>query len=172
MAVQAAPPSNRTPEEQWPAIPLAYDLAVKSTTDLMLKRFEIHENRVRSLITLTASLTFGAPVFARAARGDVLSYSSPLLFAALSCAVFILILGTLAFVGGRVAVINPKLIHAGALDPECKRPWDFQHWMLAETTEAFKRNNKRLDRKGYASDTIAVVLLLELVCMGAWIISA
>lgn len=170
VAEQAAPPALK-PEEQWPAIPLAYDLAVKSSTDVMLKRFEIHENRVRGLITLAASLTFGAPVFAKAARGD-LPYNSPWLIAALSCAAFILILGILAFVGGRVAALDPSLIHDGALDARCQRPWDFQHWILARTSEAFARNNRRLELKGYASDAIGVTLLVELLCMGVWIISS
>lgn len=169
MAVQAAEPKQRAPEEQWPAIPLAYDLAVKPSYEIMLKRFEIHENRVRGLITLAASLTFGAPVFAKAARGD-LPYSSPWLLAALGCAAFILVLGTLAFVGRRVTTLEPSLVHEGALDAECRRPWDFEHWALARAGEAWAENRRRLEWKGRVSDSIAVILLVELACMVAWIL--
>lgn len=157
------------PEEQWPAVPLAYDLAVKTSYEIMLKRFEIHENRMRGLITLTASLTFGAPIFAKAARGDM-PYDSPWLLAALGCAVFVLLLGTAAFIGRRVDVIDPSLVHETALDRECRRPWDFQHWALTRAGEAFHANNRKLEWKGRASDAAGVVLLLELILMGAWII--
>ena len=168
MAVEQGARPTMPPDQQWPAIPVAYEWA-RPSYEIMLKRFEIHENRVRGLITMAASLTFGAPVFAKAARGDM-SYDSGWLLAALGCAVFILILGTAAFIGRRVEVADPALLHATALDDaECRRPWDFQHWMLGRAAEAFHANNRALEWKGRASDAIGVVLLLELFFMGAWI---
>lgn len=111
----------------------------------------------------------GVPVFAKAAR-STLAYDSPWLMAALGCAVFILILGAAAFVRGRVTTFDPSLVHAGALDSACTGRWEFQHWTLARASESWAENRRRLEWKGAVSDSIAVVLLVELACMIAWIV--
>lgn len=165
MEGETTDPAEMQPEAQWPAVALAYEF-VRPSYDIMLKRFEIVEGRVRALITLAASLTFGAPVFVRAA-GLELSYASPWLIAALSFATYILAAGALASVGRRVHVPDPTLLHEASLRHEMSA-WTFQRVTLQAAGEAYRANKRGLDGKALLADTMAVALLLEVGCMVAW----
>lgn len=165
MAVDQAAGSEVKPEEQWPAVALAYEF-VRPSYDIMLKRFEIVEGRIRALLTLTASLTFGAPVFATAALGTM-PFTSLSLQLALTCAAYVLVAGCLASVGRRVDVPNPGLLHDAAMRVPV---WDFQRVALQAASDAWQGNRRRLEWKAILGDTMAVALLLELGLMVLWVL--
>jgi hypothetical protein len=159
-------------EEKWPSVALAYDLGVKPSYELMMKRHEIMEGRIRALVTLAASVTFAVPVFATAARGvGTMSYTSPWLCAALSCAAFVVIAGTTVFWGSSITVTAPDLWLEAATKTQIS-VWEFQRAALKQAGKAFEKNNQRLNLKAWAANVIAAALLGELICMAGWIITA
>lgn len=164
MAVQEAPP-NVKPEEQWPAVALAYDLGVKSSYEVMLKRFEIVEGRIRALVTMTASLTIGAPVFISTMRNGA-SYTSWLLCGALIVALAILAAGAASWTTGSLRLMDPALLASD--DAARLSVFDFQRAALKNAADAFAVNARRLERKIRFADGITYALMAEIVLMVGW----
>ncbi len=162
------PPSKQPPEQTWPAVHLAYEYA-RPSYDLMLKRFEVLEGRIRSLITLAASLTFGAPVFLTAVRGAPLPYGSPWFAAAMACAAVVLVTGTLAFSHAKVRTYDlDKIQEAGVRFSE----WEFQRVILKSAADTMRINDRRLEWRGRAADLMAWALLGEFALMAIWAVTS
>lgn len=167
-------PAALPPEEQWPAVALAYEFA-RSSYEIMLKRYEMVENRIRALATLAASLTFAVPVFANAAK-ITLDYTSYSLVVALSFAGFILAASALASVGRYVEVPSPELAYAAARDLPVERDahagtvtWTYQCTVLQAAGEAWETNKRHLLWKARLGDAIAIALLCEAASMAIWV---
>jgi hypothetical protein len=163
---QAASPPPK-PEEQWTGVATAYEWA-RPWYDIMLKRFEIIEGRVRALLTLAATLTLGAPVFASAAHLAV-RFDSPWVWSGLICFGILLVAGVAAYVRSWVTTYDPGPLRTASTQYSA---WEIQRIALKNADEAWRTNRTRLARKGGAADTMAILLIAELACLVAWIISA
>lgn len=165
MAVEAAP-TDVKPEEQWPAVALAYEF-VRPSYDLMLRRFDVVEGRLRALLTLMATLTLGTPLFVRTVNAGA-SYASPFFIAAISAAAFILLLGAFASTFGWLGMPDPGKLHDSALQLSS---FDFQRVVLRNASLDFDKNRARLERKARAADWMAGALIVEIALMTSWAIS-
>jgi hypothetical protein len=168
VAVEQAALSNKTPDEQWPAVALAFEF-VRPSYELSLKRFEVVEGRIRSLVTLTASLTFGAPVLLRAAWSVPPSFDSPVFVAAMACAAVILVVGTLAFAHARVTTYDPERLAEASTRFTA---FEFRRIALKLAGEANRANDRRLEWRGRAADLMAWVLLIEFALLTTWALTA
>lgn len=67
----------------YPSVELAYDFVLPSY-QMLATRFEAADTRVTSFLTLVASVTLAAPLFAKTVRPDS-QFSSPLFIAGVIC---------------------------------------------------------------------------------------
>jgi hypothetical protein len=163
----AQPDPPVPPEEQWPSVPLAYEF-VRPSYDIMLRRFETVEGRIRALVTLTGTLTFAAPVFARSVRPDIPLASLWFILAA-SAAILVVGLGVVATVFWTVRLYDPCELYEKYLEWTA---WEFQKNMLYWAGDAFKRNAASLRRKAGLADAMALFFLAEISFLVVWGLTA
>ena len=166
MADEAASEHEIRAEERWPAVPLAYEF-VRPSYEIMLKRFETVEGRIRGLATLTATLTFAAPAFIKAVRPEV-SLTSPWFVLAIVVALAVAAIGVVATLFWTVRLYTPRLLYEQCLE---WAEWEFQKNMLYWAGDAFEQNGKSLRRKGGLSDVMAVLFLAEVSLLIVWSLS-
>jgi hypothetical protein len=170
MALDQAPtppaPPTAEPDPlagRYPAVPLAYEF-VRRSYELMAKRFEIVEGRIRALLTLALTMTFGAPIFVNSAIGP-LSFTSLWFRLAVAAAVLSAVLGVAAHLWGSLMVFSPRLLYDRTLHlPD----WEFKRNALYRAGEAFEVNAAAVERKARIGVAMAVLLLVELLLLVAW----
>lgn len=171
MAVQTVdvPQAKRPPEERWPGVEFAYDF-VRPSYEIMLRRAEIVENRVRGILTIGATLMFAVPVLVRSSIPPssapmLSSYSWIALVAAALCLVAALWLGMKAHMGGRITVYSPKFMYDEMLDMD---EWHFKHSAVASAADAFSKHVPLVNRKAKLSEQVGLAVILEVLCLVAW----
>ena len=114
-----------TGKDQYPGVELAYPFAVECY-ELALKRFEVMDARIHTLLTLFVSISLALPV---AIRAIGYSFTSWWLYLAAMSFIGATILGIYGRLTGTLKVIDPqqlyqKFLHRG--DWEFKK--DFIYW--------------------------------------------
>jgi hypothetical protein len=152
--------------ERWPAVDKAYDFVIPSY-QLMVGRFEAADNRLTSLLSLAATLTLAAPIFAKNVQPTI-SFASPLFVLGM----VLFLLGSAAGICGRVIggvkLPDPMVIYENYLEDS---EWEFKKNQIFFAGRHFDYNVQAIRKKGNASLFVSVVLLLEVVVFTAWIIN-
>ncbi len=151
---------------QYPGIPLAYDY-VRPSYELVARRFEAVEGRLRAVLGIAATLTLAAPVFIAAVAGhrDPLS---PWFLLAAGLFILVLIVGGFGLRSGDLWLLNPNKLYDQTLHLD---DLTFKQHLLAWAGEDFERNVRLVRRTAWCADGVIALLLLELACLVGWAIS-
>jgi hypothetical protein len=151
-------------EAKFPAVGAAYDFVLPSYT-FLIARFEAADTRLTTLLTLTATLSLGAPILAGSIRKDI-SFLSAWFLAAMVMFLASVILGLVGRVSGRLKLPDPMVIFTKSLHhPE----WEFKKNAIAFAGQHFAANSEAILRKGNAAACVAALLVVEIACLICWI---
>ena len=152
-------------ETSYPAVDAAYGFVVPSY-QMMASRLEAADNRLTALLTVAATLTLGAPVFARAVRGDI-PLVSPFFIVALVLFVVIAIGGVMGRTRGSVTLPNPMTFYRESLH---ESDWSFKKNAIYFAGLAFAENADTIRRKGNIAIGITIAFLLEVFSLVVWLV--
>lgn len=155
--------SERSNDEQWPGVALAYEY-VQPSYEFMAHRREVIEGRVRAFLTLGVTILFAAPLLYRAAVPGA-NLAAPWLLGAVACALLAVATGVAAQVGGTVMALSPAAMYKTMLH---LGDWEFKQAVLYHAAEHFEINAQRVNRKGHLADATGVLLLGEAAFLIAW----
>lgn len=153
------------PIDQWPGVELAYGWAPASY-EMMFRRMETIETRIRAFLTTAATFMFAAPALLHTSYPNSTVQSS-LFIGALLCFVGVAISGIVGQVGTSVTGPSPKAMHDNMLH---LGDWEFKQAAIYRAGEAFELNRRTVNRKGFAADTAGALLLAEAVFLILWMV--
>lgn len=162
----AAVSADRSKEEQWRGVVPAYEW-VRPSYELVERRSEAIANRLRAFLTVVVSLTFGAPVFAKAALESV-DFRSPWFVLALIVGALAGVLCVGAQVWGKLIVLDLKGMYEKTLQLS---EWEFKLNCIENAVDHFDKNLKRVNFKGYTADAVGGLVLVETAVLIIWIIT-
>lgn len=154
-------------EQKWPGILHAYEF-VRASFDWSLQQKEAATDRLQSLLTYSATLTFAAPVVAKAINEDT-DYESPFFVTAL------VLFGLISLAGivlrSRVQV---DLISANKLydDFSGLSEWDFKKNMLSHAGNIQDRNLQSLNTLADRTTYLSFLFGAEVLLLAIWIVTA
>jgi hypothetical protein len=157
-----APPADQ-PLDPWPATDPAFEF-VRPSYDLVLKRLDTVEMRIRAILTLAATLTLAAPVFIPSFAGA----REPL------SVWFVGALATFGLIGwcglgppsrGHVRIISPRYLFERTLHLPVA---EFKRLALRTAGEDFDANMALVDHHGNLADRMGALLILEAVLLVGW----
>lgn len=151
--------------ENYPGVSLAYEF-VRPSYDWMTNRVTAAESRVLQFLGLSAVVTFGAPVLARAMLPE-LSLQSPILYAAIGVFVGILACGVAALGWGTIKLPHPGIIWKRYLR---KDEWTFKKDMVYQSVDAFDHNGRLVNRMGRFITAMAILFGLEVLLFVLWVV--
>jgi hypothetical protein len=149
--------------DPWPATDPAFEF-VRPSYDLVLKRLDTVEMRIRAILTLAATLTLAAPAFIPSFAGA----REPL------SVWFIGALVTFGVIGwnglgppsrGHVRIISPRYLFERTLHLPAA---EFKRLVLRTAGEDFDANMALIDHHGNLADRMGVLLILEAVLLLCW----
>jgi hypothetical protein len=149
--------------KEYPGVDLAYDLSI-SSYDSVIKRLDIIDGRLQTIMAFAATTTALVPTVA-AARG--ITFHSILLYLAIASFGLQLIIGTYARLCGKVRMLNPAILYERWLGWE---PWEFKKNFVYWAGEDFKENVRLVDKKWSLSLTISLLFFLEVALLVAWVV--
>src|SRR2546426_3649416 len=154
-----------TPErDQWPAVDAAYNFVLPSYA-LLVSRFEAADDRLTTLLTLTATLTLGAPILAGSIRKGI-SFLSAWFLAAMLSFLAGVIIGLIGRAAGKLTLPNP-MVH---FEKSLRHPeWEFKKNAIYFAGLHFSANSDAIRKKGNVAASVAVFLVIEIVCLICWI---
>src|SRR5437867_1681270 len=128
-----------TERDQWPAVDAAYAFVLPSY-QLLASRFEAADARVTTFLTIAATLTLGAPLFAKSVRPD-LTLNSPIFWLSILIFVSGMIVGIIGRTKGSLMLPDPMVIHQKSLHrSECS----FKMNQLFYAGEHFEFNREQI----------------------------
>jgi len=122
-------------------------------------------NELTDLLTLAASLTPGAPVFAKAVRSDI-SLVSPFFLLAVLLFVGVAVAGVFGRMGGSVTLPNPMAFYRHSLH---ESEWTFKKNAVYFAGEAFVENAGAIRWKGNIAVAVTIAFLLEVFLLVVWL---
>jgi hypothetical protein len=149
--------------DPWPATDAAFEF-VRPSYDLVLKRLDTVEMRIRAILTLAATLTLAAPVFIPSFAGA----REPL------SVWFVGALVTFGLIGwcglgppsrGHVRIISPRYLFERTLHLPAA---EFKRLALRTAGEDFDANIALVDHHGNLADRMGALLILEAVLLTCW----
>lgn len=161
VASPIAPPDDFS---RWPAIDDAYAFVLPSY-QWLVSRFEAADTRLTTLLTLGASVTASAPVFARAVRPTIL-YGSPWFIGAMLAFCLAAVVGVLGRIAGRITLPNPGVLYAKSLHESAP---EFRKNAIYFAGQHFDANARAIARKGQCAIGVTVALLVEVLGFAIWI---
>ena len=152
-------------ETNYPAVDAAYGFVIPSY-QMMASRLEAVDNRLTALMTLAATLTLGAPVFARAVRADI-PLLSPFFVVAVLLFLVIAISGVMGRTRGSVTLPNPMIFYRESLH---ESDWSFKKNAIYFAGLAFAENADTIRIKGNIAIGITIAFLLEVFSLVVWLV--
>lgn len=151
----------------WPAVEAAYDFVIPSYS-LLAGRFEAADTRLTSLLTLSATVTLGAPILAKAAWPRI-DFES--IWFGLAMAAYVLSVGAglIARVRGTLTLPNPLKIYNESLE---ETAWAFKKNAVYFSGRHFQANARAIRIKGNAAAFAAGAIILEILLLVTWIARA
>ena len=156
--------ADTSDETRWPSVPEAYGLVLPSY-QFLVTRFEAADTRLTTLLTFAATLTLGAPLFAKNVRPE-LEFNSPVFVSALAFFVAGSVAGLVGRVSGRLLLPNPNVLYQRWLH---KTTWEFKKDLIAFAGAHFAHNANAINRKTRYAVVLGVCLLFEIVAFVAWL---
>lgn len=151
----------KTNEQIYPAVDLAYPLAVASYEQVQ-KRLDIIDNRLQTVIALGATVSLAVPTWA-STKG--LDFSSRWFIAAASVLACGLVLGTFARVVGNTILINPSRLHKDWLSFS---EWEFKQNFIHYAGIHFEANRALARRRGQLTTATVVLFILGGLLLSVW----
>ncbi|HEX3560228.1 MAG TPA: hypothetical protein VHU19_13565 [Pyrinomonadaceae bacterium] len=148
-------------EQTYPSVDLAYTFAVASY-DVALKRLDIVDNRLQTVLALGATISLSVPALA-SARG--LGFSSGWFVAAAFAFASAMILGTFARVTGSIILINPSRLYNKWLHFS---EWEFKKNFICYAGEHFEANRALAGMRGWATTLVVMFFILEGLLLTVW----
>ncbi|HWQ32576.1 MAG TPA: hypothetical protein VNQ79_06815 [Blastocatellia bacterium] len=149
-------------EDQYPAVSLAYDLAI-SSYETALKRLETVESRAQSLLTL--GITVSLPV-APIASANRVPFNSKWFIIAVVAFGLAISMSMFARFYGRVILLHPSLIYSELL--HCSE-WEFKKNIIHYAGGHFEANRTLAARRSLFIAIAAILFLLEGVALAVWV---
>jgi hypothetical protein len=166
---QRAQPSNPLhpplpePVDAWPSTTLAYEF-VRPSYDVVLKRLETVELRIRAILTLAATLTLAAPVFIPSFAGK----REPLSVWFVGALVVFAVIGWWGLgprSRGHVKIISPRFLYERTLHLPQR---DFMSLALKTAGEDFDANMALVNHHGVLADRMGILLIGEAALLVCW----
>lgn len=157
-------PIERKPEEAWPSVSLAYDLAIP-TYGLTSERLSVVEGRLQSVLGYAATVTLAVPVLASALIKEP-NFGSPWFIAGVLMFFVIAAVGIPFLNIGDLRVISPHLLYDKYLHYS---EWEFKKNILYFTGQNFDKNAGLVNGKGRVVTLLSVFLLFEILLLVVWI---
>jgi len=155
-----------TPEDQYPSVDLAYQIAVDSY-DAAIKRIDSIDGRLQTLLTFAGTIGVAVPS-AGVSRGLV-SFRSPWLYLAILSFVLAIIVGSYARFSGTIRLLDPGVFYQKWLHFS---PWEFKKNLIFFAAEDFECNTKLGKRNWDLSIVVLILFLLEVAFLVLWVAKA
>lgn len=152
---------NQSPQNQYPAVELAYPLAIASYESI-LKRIDALENRTQTLMAFAATLTVAVPAMT-AGRG--LKFSSGWFITALVLFGIANIIGVISRLKGDIALLSPQKIYQTELH---KPDWEFKKDAIYWAGENFAHNNALILKRHRIIIYMSLIFFAEALALAVW----
>jgi hypothetical protein len=149
--------------DPWPATDPAFEF-VRPSYDLVLKRLDTVEMRIRAILTLAATLTLAAPAFIPSFAGAREPLSVWFIGALVT-------FGVIGWCGlgppsrGHVRIISPRYLFERTLHLPVG---EFKRLVLRTAGDDFDANMALIDHHGNLADRMGLLLILEAVLLVCW----
>jgi hypothetical protein len=153
-----------TPDDAWPGVANAYDFVLPSY-HLLTGRFEAADNRLTSLLTFTANITLGVPIFAKAVRPDI-TFDSLIFVWAVCVGAFSVIVGAIGRGYGVISLPSPEVLYDHALR---ESPWEFKKNAVFYAGKHFAANADAIKAKASYAHVMIVALVIEVFSFIVWL---
>ena len=151
--------------EAWPAITEAYAFVLPSY-QWLLARFEAADNRLNALLTLLATLTLGAPVFAGTVRPGI-SFIAPTFRTAIFLFIVASFIGVIGRVAGGLRLPDPGFFYEHDLHKPVE---EFRKDVLYFAGKHFEANREAIAAKHTCAFAMTAVMLTEIFFFVLWMI--
>lgn len=159
---QQAPSDEKPIEEEYPGLPLAYD-SIYHAYEWPMRRLDAIEDRIRAILTWTATVSVGVPTLAHAT--GVADWRSPLFIAAMLLFLAIGLIGLTAYWFESIQVVDP-----GVLFEKWRRLPEpqFRSDLLYFAGQAFQRNRALVERNANKARLLSALFMLEALLLAFW----
>jgi hypothetical protein len=154
----------RGPEDQWPAVTVAYDFVLPSY-QWMTTRLEATVGRVQSLMTFAATIALGFPVLGQAINKTISYYSIPFGLAIVFF-VLLMVIGIVARDLGDTMLTSPAKLYSRSLHLS---DWEFKRDAIFYAGVCFDHNAALANRKARLARCMSWLLLGETLSLLLWI---
>lgn len=160
--------AKKSLEQQYPSVPLAYDLAIKSY-DWVYRRSEIIDNKIEKLIAWATGLNLALVAFiGNLIRSNtVINYYSIWLYAAIALFIVGTTSGMIAKLKGSMKTVTPSMLINGWLH---QSEWEFKKNALYRASEDHDFNKKYVNKKGLIATIAAFSFFAEAIVLAIWLI--
>lgn len=148
-------------QEQYPAVELAYPIALASY-ETVSKRADALDSRAQTLITFFSTITMAFPAIT---AGKGLSFRSPWFLGGMILFAVANAFGLLARLRGRLIVLDPKNIFDHYLTDN---DWEFKKNTIFFAGENFQHNNKLILRRAFYLNLSCLFFAVEALALAAW----
>jgi len=153
------------PEDIWPGVALSYEF-VRASFDWSLQRIEAATDRLQNLLTYSATLTFTAPVVAKAIN-DQADYESLFFIGALAIFLVITLAGLWLRNGVAVDLLSANKLYD---DLSGQGEWEFKKNLLSYAGDSQDKNLKRINTLAKRTGYLSVLFAVEVVLLAVWIV--
>ncbi len=159
--------SGKSLKSQYPSVDLAYEF-VKPSYDWMLNRIEAMNSKIQGLLTLATAVTAAMPILAKA-MFDSVDFQSVWFYGAIATYFLLVIIGICGLRMGGVKLVHPKKLYEKRLSESI---WEFKKNTIYFSGQDFEQNKKIIDVKNSLRDIMNVLLLVEIIMVVVWIVTA
>lgn len=150
--------------KSYPATKNAYDIALKSY-DWAIQRSDAIDNRASKLLAWISSITIGV-IAIMYSKTPLTTFQNNYFYTAMVVFAIAVILGAVIEFITYVRFISPQKLYEEYLHYEEE---EFMRYIIYFAGQAFQKNLKLINRKGYILGTMLVLFLVELALLGIWI---
>jgi uncharacterized MAPEG superfamily protein len=158
--------ADKANENQYPAVPTAYDLAVKSY-EFGERRFQAVENRNEKILGFAVTVNVALIVFLTSSNSPNLNLKSVFFIIAFLSGITSLILGVFAMFTGRVGTIDITQIYESWLHLKDE---DFKSEFIIQAANDFKKTFENIEKKSQLASLSAGFFLLEALLLIVWLL--
>jgi hypothetical protein len=155
---------NLTLEDQFPSVPLAYEIALNSY-DVLIRRIDSIDGRLQTVLAFFGSSTVAVLGIV---AGRKLDFHSKWFYAAIGLMMLAIILTAIARLEGAVKVIDPSKLNSD--EWLASSEWEFKNLIVQAAAQAFQVNNRLITRKWRTAIAVIVIFSLGAMCLAVWVI--
>jgi hypothetical protein len=157
-------PTAALPENQWPAVEVAYDFVMPSY-QLLVARFESADTRLTTLLTFASTITLAVPIFGKNVQPDIV-FGTASFLCGMGFFVLAAVLGIIGRVTGNIVLPNPMTLYEKSLHWS---EWEFKKAQIFFAGENFNANAEAIREKGVVALAMTGAVLMEVICFAIWL---